>query len=40
MAFVRYIFSPEGQAILKKNGFMLLEKQLLGGPGRPPEGLF
>jgi molybdate/tungstate transport system substrate-binding protein len=40
IAFVRYIFSPEGQAILKKNGFMLLEKPLLGGPGRPPDGLF
>jgi len=40
IAFVQYIFSPEGQAILKKNGFMLLEKPLLGGPGRPPEGLF
>ena len=39
-AFVRFIFSPEGQAILKDNGFVLLEKPLLGGPGRPPEGLF
>jgi molybdate/tungstate transport system substrate-binding protein len=39
-AFVRFIFSPEGQAILKDNGFMLLEKPLLGGPQRPPEGLF
>jgi molybdate/tungstate transport system substrate-binding protein len=39
-AFVRFIFSPEGQAILKDNGFMLLEKPLLGGPGRPPQGLF
>jgi molybdate/tungstate transport system substrate-binding protein len=40
VAFVRYVFSPEGQAILKKNGFVVLEKPLLGGPGRPPEGLF
>jgi molybdate/tungstate transport system substrate-binding protein len=40
MAFVQYIFSPEGQEILKKNGFIVLEKPLLGGPGRPPEGLF
>jgi molybdate/tungstate transport system substrate-binding protein len=40
MAFVQYIFSPEGQAILKKNGFIVLERPLLGGPGRPPEGLF
>ncbi len=39
-AFVRFIFSPEGQAILKKNGFMLLQKPLLGGPGKPPAGLF
>jgi molybdate/tungstate transport system substrate-binding protein len=39
-AFVRFIFSPEGQAILKDNGFMVIEKPLLGGPGRPPEGLF
>jgi len=40
MVFVQYLFSPEGQAILKKNGFIVLEKPLLGGPGRPPEGLF
>ena len=40
IAFVRYIFSPEGQAILKRNGFIVLDKPLLGGPGRPPEGLF
>ena len=39
-AFVRFIFSPEGQAILKDSGFIVLEKPLLGGPGRPPEGLF
>ncbi len=39
-AFVRFIFSPEGQAILKRDGFTLLDKPLLGGPGRPPEGLF
>lgn len=39
-AFVRFIFSPEGQAILGKNGFMLLEKPDLGGPGKPPAGLF
>jgi molybdate/tungstate transport system substrate-binding protein len=39
-AFVRFVFSPEGQAILHNNGFMLLDKPLLGGPGRPPEGLF
>ena len=39
-AFVRFIFSPEGQAILKANGFIVLAKPLLGGPGRPPSGLF
>ncbi len=39
-AFVRFIFSPEGQAILKDSGFTVLQKPLLGGPGRPPEGLF
>jgi molybdate/tungstate transport system substrate-binding protein len=39
-AFVRFIFSPEGQAILKDNAFTVIEKPLLGGPGRPPEGLF
>ena len=39
-AFVRFVFSPEGQAILKDSGFTVLEKPLLGGPGRPPAGLF
>ena len=39
-AFVRFIFSPEGQAILKENGFMVLEKPAVGGPDRPPPGLF
>ena len=39
-AFVRFMFSSDGQAILKANGFTLLEKPLLGGPGRPPVGLF
>jgi molybdate/tungstate transport system substrate-binding protein len=39
-AFVRFVFSPDGQAILKTNGFTLLEKPLLGGPERPPPGLF
>jgi molybdate/tungstate transport system substrate-binding protein len=40
MSFVRFIFSPEGQAILKDNGFTMLEKPVVGGPGRPPQGLF
>ena len=39
-AFVRFVFSAEGQAIIKENGFILLEKPLLGGPERPPPGLF
>jgi molybdate/tungstate transport system substrate-binding protein len=39
-AFVRFVFSPEGQAILKANGFILLEKPLLAGPTEPPVGLF
>jgi molybdate/tungstate transport system substrate-binding protein len=39
-AFVRFLFSPEGQSTIKANGFTLLEKPLLGGPGKPPEGIF
>jgi molybdate/tungstate transport system substrate-binding protein len=39
-AFVRFVFSAEGQAIIKNNSFMLLEKPLVDGPERPPEGLF
>ena len=38
--FVRFIFSPEGKNILEQNGFLILEKPSIGGPGRPPEGLF
>ena len=38
--FVRFIFSPEGRSILEKNGFLVLQKPSLGGPERPPEGLF
>ena len=30
-AFVRFIFSPEGQAILKANGFTVLERPVWGG---------
>jgi molybdate/tungstate transport system substrate-binding protein len=40
VAFVRFVFSPEGQAILRGNGFTVLDKPLLGGPGKPPAGLF
>jgi molybdate/tungstate transport system substrate-binding protein len=39
-AFVAFVFSPEGQSILKANGFTLLDKPLLAGPGKPPSGLF
>jgi molybdate/tungstate transport system substrate-binding protein len=39
-AFVKFVFSPEGQAILKADGFTLLPKPLLAGPGKPPGGLF
>lgn len=39
-AFVRFIFSPEGQTILRANGFTVLEKPVVGGPERPPAGLF
>jgi len=38
--FVHFIFSPEGRSILEKNGFLVLQKPSLGGPERPPEGLF
>jgi molybdate/tungstate transport system substrate-binding protein len=39
-AFVRFVLSPEGQAILKANGFTLLDEPLLAGPGKPPPDLF
>jgi molybdate/tungstate transport system substrate-binding protein len=38
--FVRFIFSPQGKSILEKNGFLVLDQASLGGPERPPEGLF
>ena len=40
LEFVRLVFSSEGQAVLKSNGFALLEQPLLAGPGKPPPGLF
>jgi molybdate/tungstate transport system substrate-binding protein len=39
-AFVRFVFSPEGQAILQSNGFIVLDQPVLGGPEPPPAGLF
>lgn len=38
-AFVWFVFSPEGQAILSRHGFLLLDRPVVGGPGRPPAGL-
>jgi molybdate/tungstate transport system substrate-binding protein len=40
VAFVRFVLSPEGESILTANGFILLDKPLLAGPGKPPAGLF
>jgi hypothetical protein len=34
------VLSPEGESILRANGFILLDKPLLAGPGKPPAGLF
>ena len=39
-AFVRFIFSAEGQAILKADGFTVIPRPLLAGPGKPPPGVF
>jgi molybdate/tungstate transport system substrate-binding protein len=38
-AFVRFVLSPAGQAILQANGFILLDKPLFAGPGKPPAGV-
>jgi len=38
-AFVRFLFSAQGQSVLTSNGFTVIPKPLLGGPGRPPAGL-
>jgi molybdate/tungstate transport system substrate-binding protein len=39
-SFVRFVFSPEGQSIIQANGLILLDRPLLGGPGKPPSSLF
>lgn len=39
-ALVRFLFSPAGQAILAANGFTLLDKPMVAGPGKPPAGVF
>ena len=38
-AFVRFVFSPEGQAILENHGFLPMDRPIVGGPGRPPAGV-
>ena len=38
-AFVRFVFSPDGQAILARHGFQLLDHPVAGGPGKPPAGI-
>jgi molybdate/tungstate transport system substrate-binding protein len=39
-ALIRFLFSGEGQAILRRNGFVLLEGTMLGGPEPPPADVF
>jgi len=38
-AFVRFVFSPEGQGILARHGFQLLDHPVVNGPGHPPTGI-
>jgi molybdate/tungstate transport system substrate-binding protein len=38
-AFVRFVLSPAGQAIMRQNGFLVLDQPVYGGPERPPAGL-
>lgn len=38
-AFVRFVLSPDGAAILRRHGFDVLDHPVTGGPGRPPAGL-
>lgn len=39
-AFVRFILSDSGQEILRRAGFAVIFPPVLGGPGRPPDGVF
>ena len=39
-AFVHFVFTPPGQAILAANGFTLLDQPVIAGPGQPPAGVF
>jgi molybdate/tungstate transport system substrate-binding protein len=39
-AFAHFVFSPEGQAILRANGYTVLDQPILAGPGTPPPGVF
>jgi molybdate/tungstate transport system substrate-binding protein len=39
-AFVRFILSHAGQDILRRSGFTVVFPPALGGPGRPPDGVF
>lgn len=38
-AFVRFVLSPPGGAILRRHGFTVVEPPLVGGPEPPPAGL-
>jgi molybdate/tungstate transport system substrate-binding protein len=39
LLFARFVLSPEGSAVLRRSGFLVAPPQV-GGPGRPPQGLF
>ncbi|MFN2317674.1 MAG: substrate-binding domain-containing protein [Gemmatimonadales bacterium] len=39
-AFVRFTLSDAGQDILRRSGFTVVFPPTLGGPGRPPDGVF
>ncbi len=38
-AFVRFVFGPEGQEVLRRHGFLVQDRPSVGGPGQPPAGL-